>query len=108
MTRAASPSQVVAIVGHWGQQGALSHALDAIDPQTLVIAVDENSDLDDVRTHLQDYDDVWIALHPTDRASVDTGQRLAQRLQKSGHYTEVWRDRRSLHFRKVVRHSSAF
>jgi len=96
-----SPSHVVAVVGHWPHQGALIHELNALAPDTQVVSVDRDSDLAAISAAIQPYEDVWIAIYPQGRISVEVAQRLGRRLTQSGQYRELWRNSEAIHLRQL-------
>jgi hypothetical protein len=96
-----APSHVVAIVGYWPHQGALIHELNALAPDTLIVSVDRDSDLDAVSAVVQSHEDVWIAIYPNGVNSVEVAQRLRDRLIQSGQHTELWRNPEAIHLRQI-------
>lgn len=70
--RSSSPSQVVVIVDspRGGEVGALTYELDKLDPQTMILGVNQSSNSEKVRSGIQIYNDIWVTFRGKSTSSM--------------------------------------
>jgi hypothetical protein len=99
------PSHIM-VIGEGAGRGYPGALIYELEPHTMIAVLGSDSDLEALQSKVQDYDDIWIAFS-TDSETVDIENDFLNRLQKSGHYTEIFRKQKvfrgqpAVHLRKV-------
>jgi hypothetical protein len=101
LIHSSSPSSPLVVIGR-GDENEPGHpgsVIYELEPETMIVVLDTNSNLGEVQTKVQDYEDVWI-VYSVDGVTADIEQRFLNILQSSGHYREVLREWPAIHLRR--------
>jgi len=97
-----SPSHVV-VIGRGdgrepGHPGAVVYEL---KPQTMIVVLSPESDLEELMTSLRDYEDVWL-VRSVDRATADIEQHFVNRVQESTRYRVLFDQPPAIRFHRIA------
>ena len=101
LIHSSSPSSPLVVIGR-GDENEPGHpgsVIYELEPETMIVVLDEKSNLEELQTNIQDYEDVWIVFS-VDRVTTTIEQRFVNALLSSGQYREVWRDWPAIHLHR--------
>ena len=84
-----SQSQIVVIGAGFGR-GHVGSVIYELDPEVVIIVLDNDSNLEETQSDIQRYDDVWI-VPSVDNRTASIENEMLTRLQESGYYTNISR-----------------
>jgi len=95
-----SPAYIVVIgEGDRNESGHPGSVIYELAPETTIVVLNAESDLQKLQANIQDYEDIWIVFS-VDRGTTDVEYRFLDGLQKSDHYQEVFRSWPVIHLRR--------
>jgi hypothetical protein len=95
-----SPAHVVVIgEGDRNESGHPGSVIYELAPETTIIVLNAESDLQQLQANIQDYEDVWLVFS-VDQGTTDVEYRFLDGLQKSDRYQEVFRSWPTIHLRR--------
>jgi len=92
------PSHIV-VIGEGFGCGHPGSVIYELDPETMIVVLSKDSNLEELQFSIQNYDDIWIVFS-TDRQTATIENELLNRLQKSGYYEKILRRQFAIHLRK--------
>ncbi len=84
-----SPSQIVVIGAGYGR-GHVGSVIYELDPETVIIVVDNDSNLDEMQSTIQNYDDVWF-VPSVDNYTANAEDEILNGLLESEQYANIVR-----------------
>ncbi|MEA5504378.1 glycosyltransferase family 39 protein [Halotia wernerae UHCC 0503] len=97
--KASSSSSNVVVVGKGYGRGDPGSAIYELAPETMVVVLGEDSNLEELEYSIQNYEDIWI-IFSQDSKTASIENNLLNRLQKTGSYTKVSVQKSAIHLRK--------
>ena len=95
-----SPAHIVVIgEGDRNESGHPGSVIYELAPETTIVVLNAESNLQQLQANIQDYEDVWLVFS-VDRGTTEVEYRFLDGLQKSERYQEVFRSWPAIHLRK--------